>query len=78
MLKVKVLQNFGFNKYDSLKKAKFLQNDKKPKMDYSTIKNENCGKTREIKMKAIDVILENIQDQASLFVFQPTKKSKPG
>ncbi|CAG9534441.1 unnamed protein product [Cercopithifilaria johnstoni] len=38
-------------------------NNIKPKMDYSAIKNENCGKTREIKVKAVDVTFENIQDQ---------------
>ncbi|VDK84122.1 unnamed protein product [Litomosoides sigmodontis] len=37
----------------------------KPKMDYSTIHNENCGKTREMKMKAVDVICENTQYQNS-------------
>ncbi|VDO41884.1 unnamed protein product [Onchocerca flexuosa] len=38
-------------------------NDMKSKIDYSIIKNDNCGKIREMKMKAIDVTIENIQDQ---------------
>ncbi|MCP9261487.1 RNA exonuclease 1-like protein [Dirofilaria immitis] len=38
-------------------------NGMKPKMDYSIIKNENCGKTREMKVKAVDITIENIQDQ---------------
>uniref|UniRef100_A0A915Q382 DAGKc domain-containing protein n=1 Tax=Setaria digitata TaxID=48799 RepID=A0A915Q382_9BILA len=37
----------------------------KPEMDYSSIKNEKCGKTREVKIKSVDVALENIQDQSA-------------
>ncbi|KAL3994204.1 Diacylglycerol kinase catalytic domain family protein [Acanthocheilonema viteae] len=38
-------------------------NNMKPQMDYSTIQNKNCGKTKEMKMKTIDVTFENTQDQ---------------
>uniref|UniRef100_A0A0R3RZ87 DAGKc domain-containing protein n=1 Tax=Elaeophora elaphi TaxID=1147741 RepID=A0A0R3RZ87_9BILA len=44
----------------------YVATNMKSKVDYSTIQNENCGKTKEMKLKAVDVVFENIQDQASL------------
>lgn len=39
--------------------------DMKPKKDYSLVQNENCGKTREMKIKAVDIAFENFQDQSA-------------
>lgn len=47
-------------------------------MDYSAIQNENCGKTREMKMKAVDVICENIQDQVGLLHISLIRNQKLG
>ncbi|VDN06346.1 unnamed protein product [Thelazia callipaeda] len=60
---VEVVQNrrwwqniIGSTNYSSL-------NLMKPIIDYSQIKNENCGKTREVVVNAVDIALENVQNQ---------------
>ncbi|EFO20195.2 hypothetical protein LOAG_08297 [Loa loa] len=52
----------GSRNYTSMK-PESLWNDMKPKMVYSTIQNENCGKIKEMKIKAVDIAFENVQDQ---------------
>lgn len=44
-----------------------LQGTAKPTKDYSTIKNENCGNAREVHVNAVDIAIENIQDNVSIF-----------
>lgn len=47
--------------YSKLENIFDMQDNGKPKKDYSCIVNENCGKTHQLSVKANDFYVEHLQ-----------------